>query len=386
MLLYKFSIHLFMVVFMLFSQQVSAEKEPDNNEILMIKHLKFSDNSNYLASVSSYVSHVLEDDFDQHTSIIKLWNLNGGKQKAHKKVEYQVENIFFSPDGRSLALMYDPKYSNLKSKTRFGSIWHLATNKLSEKQSYMPNYLGPDVVIAISPNKLYTAQPDLAGRVRIWDNKTKKIINSYQVKYVEHIDAIKFSSNSKKLIVVGKYSKPYYDSAKGKYNGPALIIEFDLVGEKTARVLDIEGGWFVSFDRNSYRVVTKKVKSNRINIWDGSNQKLLQSIDFVGKTNNITMTRDGRFLAAIMKADFVIQAKNGTIQMEKRSHVVIWNVKTGKPIHLLRNEIGSATSLAIAPDSKKIAVGDDQGIIRLWDIEAGKEIKRMVSQIVEASD
>jgi hypothetical protein len=55
--------------------------------------------------------------------------------------------------------------------------------------------------------------------------------------------------------------------------------------------------------------------------------------------------------------------------------VSVWNLQTGKRLYSLDNKGEHPSIIAISPNGKLLAVGDDRhGTVRLWDLETGKEL------------
>lgn len=57
--------------------------------------------------------------------------------------------------------------------------------------------------------------------------------------------------------------------------------------------------------------------------------------------------------------------------------VRMWDVQRGSAVRIFTGHTGNVTSLACAPNGKVIASADDKGEILLWDIAAGRLMKRM---------
>lgn len=54
--------------------------------------------------------------------------------------------------------------------------------------------------------------------------------------------------------------------------------------------------------------------------------------------------------------------------------IKIWDAKTGELAHTLEGHLAGISTLAWSPDSKVLATGSDDKLIRLWDISTGKSM------------
>jgi len=358
------------IVSLLTSCQASLVKEGDNTRLLTIDQLAFSPDSHSLAYTASFS----RPPYNKFDTTVGQWRLKSGKVKnVTKMMNHKINTIFFSPDGKDLALMYHANY-----KTNYGFIWNIDRNEVSEKQSYMPDYLGPDSIVAVSPDKKFTAQPDQKGRIRLWNNVTKKIIKTYQSEHIETINVMQFTADSKGLVVVGQAPSYYhYNTRDDEYRGPTVVVSFDLSGKSENVVLDTKST-FLNFQKKANRLLTNK--RNPIEIWDIYKQMLIQKINYVGDIKHIQLSNNGRFLVAVISSDLIILPDNKPIEIENRHVVVIWSIKEGLPFHVLTDGTGETTSLAISPNNKTLATGDDNGVIQLWNMKTGKMIKHLVVQ------
>ena len=77
----------------------------------------------------------------------------------------------------------------------------------------------------------------------------------------------------------------------------------------------------------------------------------------------------------IIDANLLILPEGKPIQMEERRVVAICAIATGQPLHILTDGTRSALSLAISPNNETLVMGDNEGMIRLWNMHSGKMIK-----------
>lgn len=63
-----------------------------------------------------------------------------------------------------------------------------------------------------------------------------------------------------------------------------------------------------------------------------------------------------------------------------RREIFLWNVSAGKLLHRLERLEGEIRSLAFSPNGKKLASGNDDRTLSIWDIESGKLENQIVGQ------
>jgi WD40 repeat protein len=119
-------------------------------------------------------------------------------------------------------------------------------------------------------------------------------------------------------------------------------------------------------------------------------------------------SRDGRYLAVSEipthpRAAFVLDAANGQILQTcyDSDHgsgplsvalspdgktlavgyapydIILWDIATGKPLHLLEGHRNWVVSLGFSADSKRLVSGGGDSTMRVWDVPGGKEIGRV---------
>jgi WD40 repeat protein len=53
---------------------------------------------------------------------------------------------------------------------------------------------------------------------------------------------------------------------------------------------------------------------------------------------------------------------------------IVWDIEAGKVRHRLRGHIGAVMGLAFHPDGDRLATGDEDGTVTLWDVGTGRQV------------
>jgi RNA polymerase sigma factor (sigma-70 family) len=120
------------------------------------------------------------------------------------------------------------------------------------------------------------------------------------------------------------------------------------------------------------------VKGMKVHVYDMPSGKERQTFaDLPGPVHDLAVSPDGKLLAAAC-----------TRFTERDGKVIVWDTATWKektaidvPAPPKNGGLGGAYSLAFSPDSGTLALGCEDGNLRLWDVKAGKEIK--VIQVIK---
>jgi hypothetical protein len=73
-------------------------------------------------------------------------------------------------------------------------------------------------------------------------------------------------------------------------------------------------------------------------------------------TLSVAISRDGKLTAGGLNSQ----------------EIILWDLKTGKPLRTLRGHNGSVLTLAFSPDGKELASGGQDHTIRLWEVATGR--------------
>ena len=117
----------------------------------------------------------------------------------------------------------------------------------------------------------------------------------------------------------------------------------------------------VAFAPDGRRALTGSWDYLPMDYWDVPGRKRL--LDFgvgTAPVNGVAFTPDGRH-ALTAHGDKLIR---------------LWDLETGKEVRRLAGHEQSVDGLALAPDGRRALSGGQDGTVRLWDVETGREIRK----------
>ena len=167
--------------------------------------------------------------------------------------------------------------------------------------------------------------------------------------------------------------------------------------DNTARIWDAKTGtevrrlkgdagriYSVAFSADGRKVVAANRDNPTVLIWDADSGEVLQKFEGHGR---VTFSHDGKKVITIEK---ITTTGNVTAMTAHGRIVRIWDVESGKELCRFESEYRNGIySIAFSPDGKKIftvCYGDihfdgtntiiPPGIARMWDAESGKELQK----------
>ena len=249
---------------------------------------------------------------------VQLWDTSTGEhQKTFTRQEYRsgVDNVFFMPDGRTLAVIY---FSML-------DLWDIVTGKRK------------NTLLAASEN-----DPDANVRY---------IPNMY-MSFRGHRNS--FSSD-------GKTVASYIDDGKFRFWDVATRKEIQTLkaepsgkfGQLVSFSSDLQTVAFVSY--NSYKGQSQ-IQVWHVNLWGANYQTQI-------KTDNFELP----FLVFNLDGNFIASYVNKAIR--------IWDVNTGKEKKRFKGHKSTVTTVAFSPDNRTLVSSSYDNTLRFWDVDTGKEKK-----------
>lgn len=276
----------------------------------------------------------------------RRWDVATGKELSHFE-ELYASAIAHSPDGRLLA-----GFSH-----RGIRLWEAATGREMLRIRGGPSPGSRENALAFSPDGKILAAVARRPDIRLYDTATGQDIREPLKGHQKGILSLSFSRDGKKIVSAG--------------------------GDKTVRIWNVATGEelhrFEGHTDTVYsaaispdgKIVVSGSEDKTVRLWDMASGKEIRKLEQPGTVFSVIFSHDGKtlFLGGANRRDpgpagrpsyGLLQICDTTPEIKPRRRIAI-------PY--------GATSLALAPDGRALAVVQDHSI-RLWDIVTGKEIQR----------
>ncbi len=294
----------------------------------------------------------------QSKGVVKLWDLESGKRKVlFKGHESGVRALAFSPDGGRI-LSAGGVEETLPGQAEDNSVrlWDRTTGKEIRR---FEGHTSMVLTVQFSPDGKRILSGATDTTARLWDAETGMLIRSipkYDLTTLVH-SSLSFSPSGNEILMLTRPGAEILDCRTG-----ALLHK-----------IEVEEPGYHGFNSAEYGpdgqfVVTAASSDKTARLWDARTGRELRALK--GHTN------------FVLHASF---SEDGTkvVTAGHDETVRIWNPTTGMELKQLKVP-GSASEAYSAAEGKRIVVNwrSDanyrvvQGV-SLWDIETGREIRRM---------
>lgn len=267
---------------------------------------------------------------------LRLWAVDSGKELLRLELPQAANDLAFSPDGKILAgAVQPPLKENLY-------LWEVSTGK----RLRMIHGAGRQIAFSSDGSKIAAcAVENRQGVVRVWsvaDGREAAVLPKVEGAFYE---SLHFSSDGKLLAVGGVYD----------------ILIFDLSARKLLSRIPSPAG-SVLFSPDGKRLASAGISA--IRLWDTATWREISPRPCQdGVILFLAFTPDGHRLASLSNFDPAIH---------------VWDVSSGKSLAGLQagGHFRDLHTAAMSADGKRLASGDANGKVRVWDLEAAREVRQ----------
>lgn len=304
---------------------------------------------------------------------IRLWDAVTGESKA--VLTEGIDPFVFSPDGKTLA-------------SSGGGVIHLWDGGTGELKTTLIGHTDPVKTLAFNPNGSTLASGGLDEVIRFWDVTTGEL----QLTFAAHantVDFLKYSPDGEVLVSQGGDNNVcLWDARTGEF----LHI---LTTHKNASCID--------FSSDSKTLVSVNSDEN-VRLWNPHTGEQLKTIERNRELEVVQYSPDGKIFACsedygeptvlLFDADtgellhdlkmpghaewvtgFQFSPDGQTLAVKTENEIYFWDVNTRELEKTITGYSDVVSSIAYSPDGKTLASLDD--IVRIWDLDTQKLVKTL---------
>jgi WD40 repeat protein len=321
---------------------------------------------------------------------IEVWDVQTEKRQVFLNGHVNVQSVAFRPDGRQLVggeretpatvhiwdlareaglklhlklpshridgVAFDGLLTKMATRESNGKvgIWNLEAGKLAKSvggQSTDPKISARSSYLCVSENGMYVAAPNLQGHVEVWETVSGERVALLESTH-NGVSHVRFFDDDRRLIgLVADADKIRLEAVIWDVATGALQRQIELTGSlsKTVMVTSLAvhpRGDLVAISENLDLLVHSLLTGKLIaNVEDSGDWK--RALNFSG---------DGERL---------VYGTGGT--------AIVWDWNTTHFQRFVGHD-GPVRAVAISPDAKTVATGDDTGVVRLWEPQSGQEM------------
>lgn len=308
---------------------------------------------------------------------VSLWDVTSGKRiRSFEGHTGSVTSVAYSKDGGHILT------TSIDGSVR---LWDASTKEPLLRMSAE----NPRIhLLALSPDGHLAATGGYTPEVRLWDARTGALLRSFTGHH-DFVNSINFSPDGSQLLTGS------WDST-ARLSNPRTGETIRIFAGHTEMVLS------TAFSSDGALIATGS-RDKTVKVWESSTGKLLHT--FTGHTNSVTSVEfspDGRFVASSSfdgtvriwsletgEATAVFAEGKGTVYVasfaaggtrlaaiSEDSKLRIWDVATKTLVHVFDEPV-RAQALAVFPDGKTAALGDDEHLVRIVNLETGEAARRL---------
>lgn len=282
---------------------------------------------------------------------VKIWNTATGEPErewSDKAIMRDITALAFAPDGTLVIAGHGPRGNEELLDAKI-ALWRTDTD--APFLTFDEGSTGAGVLgLAVSPDgKTIVTSSEEMG-ITIWDGQTgkpRKVLTDYTAR----VSSVSISLDGRLL-------------ASGGDDGDVKIR--DLETGSIIRVVRGDPGHTnqIAFTPNSKNLLVSNFDVSLVDVSTGATKQVFDKE--ILQTKRLYLSRDGRRVG-------VIGIARGDGVPNQEAHV--WEVSSGRFIRRTKGYAMGVNSVALSPDGKLLAVGNFDGLVRLWDPRKGSLLR-----------
>ena len=288
---------------------------------------------------------------------IRLWNVNTGQQlRILIGHTLRVTSVSFGPDGQTLAS------SSVKDIFQSPGM-HIMSRPVTTylwnintgKQLRALTGHWTPVNVSLSPDGRTLMSEGRGDTIHLWDVNTGQQIRTL-TGYEDNVTSVSLGPDGRTL-------------ASGNWNGTIRLWDIDTGKELrtfTGHTSMVDSVSFSPDGRTLASTCSYNPEGRRdlwdktIRLWDVNTGKELHILTgHTSMVNSVAFSPDGKTLASSNWHDSTIR---------------LWDVNTGQQFRTLTGHESGVNSVSFSPDGQTLVSGSEDGTIRLWDIDTGQHL------------
>lgn len=260
-------------------------------------------------------------------TMVRIWDVESGKTVRTMSRKSTVwTSVSFSPDGRTLA-----------SGAKDGAIclWDAGTGAL---QRTFTGHQGDVASLAFSPDGKLILSGSSDGTAILWDIATGRLIRQFNFQQ-NIVRSVAVSPDGRTFAIAGDLAVELVDSESGDIKRVLSTVGMDDIVVSVAFSPDGE--------------IIANSGNGRLNIWNAETGALIRTL------STATVYRHALWSIAF-------SPDGNTIAGTEDKVVRLWDVPTGQLLRVF-GRIDDFTSIAFAPDCRRVATGSCDRETRVWD-------------------
>jgi WD40 repeat protein len=306
---------------------------------------------------------------------LKVWDTASGRELLVKDLESLVGAVAFSPSGKRLAV------------ATWSKDVRILDADTGELVKTCPGDVSPRRILTFSPDGKRLAAAGLEGLISLWDAESGQLVRTFKG-HIGGVFDIAFSPDATRLASASADGNVrVWDTTgdrdtiripMGKTQFPGILLSPDGrialtgVAEETIQLWNAATGdrlgapmvhknsvVYGAFTSDGTRLATTDM-DKKITIWDTTTRKAVFTFKLDGPAllNETALSPDGNRFACAFPAGVV----------------KVWDVEKGREIRTLKGLKEKAYGLEFSPEGTRLAAGDADGAVKMWDLATGREI------------